>query len=207
MERKKIVAGGVCAVAVLLPLGQWVLGARQDAADKQASQEVERRFREQRTASVAGQPQVDGGQWGQERHEDQRRGQDHQGGRHRWSGEQREQAHNRRMQEMAQQVGLNPTQVKNIQAIQQSARPMMRDVFRNPQLSREQKMAQMQQMRAAQQTQIAKVLTPEQQTKYATYQQQMRERWQARRRESGGPGGWGGAASDRNEGTKAGGQN
>ena len=84
---------------------------------------------------------------------------------------------------MIKEVGLTPAQAKQVQAVQRSTRPLMGDIFRNPQLSQEQKMAAMRQIRQQQQTQVNKILTPEQQTKYAAYQQKMRERWQARRRE------------------------
>jgi hypothetical protein len=104
------------------------------------------------------------------------------------------------MEAMAQEVGLTPTQVTQIQAVQRSARPLMFNVFRNPQLTRDQKRAQMQQIRAAQQAQINRLLTPDQQVKYAAFQQKMREQWQTQRQASGasGPvssnrGTWGGS--------------
>ena len=74
------------------------------------------------------------------------------------------------MEAMTQEVGLTPAQVKQVQAVQESSRPMMSDVFRNPQLSREQKMASMQQIRQVQQVQISKFLSIDQQTKYTAFQ-------------------------------------
>jgi hypothetical protein len=185
MERKYAAAGAAVAVAVLLPLGRWVIASRQDAADERASRELERQFASRQAAATgAGQPSAGGGAWTWGR----QGGPTGQGGQRRGNG-QRGPDRSRRMEEMAREVGLNQTQVGQIQAVQQSSRPMMSDVFRNPQLTREQKMEAMQEIRAAQQTQISRFLSADQLARYTAYQQKMRERWQARRRENGGPGG------------------
>src|SRR5215475_14030993 len=64
MERKQIFAGTAIAVAVLLPIGQWILASRQEAAGIKASQQVERDFIAQRAAAAGVQPPQDGGRWG-----------------------------------------------------------------------------------------------------------------------------------------------
>ncbi len=190
MERKYAAASAAIAVAVLLPIGRYVIASRQDAADRQASLAVERRFVSNRAAATGiAQTPTGIGQWRG------RNGANGQGRRRRRGGQGGPpgQGRARRMEQMAKEVGLNPTQMQRIQAAQQSARPMMADVFRNPQLTRDQKMAAMQQVRAAQQAQINQILTPEQQTKYQAFQEKMRAQRQARWRENGGSGGaWGG---------------
>lgn len=183
-DRKTWIAAGAIAVAILLPTGRWVLAARQDAADEKASREVERQFQSRQVARNGGGTTQAGGNpqqgWGGP---GGGRGRGRQG---RGGGGQRGQGRARMMAEMVKEVGLNEMQVKQLQAVQESSRPMMQDLFRNPQLSREQKMEAMQQMRAQQQAQISKFLTPDQQTKYAAFQQKMRAQWQARRQANGG---------------------
>ncbi len=204
MERKYAAAGAVVAVAVLLPLGRWVIASRQDAADQQASRAVERQFVSQRAAAGVAQqttssPWGQGGQWGRGGQNGQRRLRSGQNG-------QRGQGRARMMEQMAKEVGLDQTQMKKIQAVQESSRSMMGDIFRNPQFTREQKMATMQQLRQAQQTQINKFLTPDQQAKFAAFQEKMRAQRQARRRANGGgvSGPWGGGPAGSNGGPEGG---
>jgi len=187
MERKYVVFSAVCAVAVLLPLGRWALSSWQDAADRKAARMIESQFASRRAASGINSQTASIGSFTQ-------RG---PGASGRWGGRQSGQPGQpgqwgaRRNEAMAQEVGLTPTQAKQVQAVQQSARPLMFDIFRNPQLTREQKRAQTQQIRAAQQAQISKLLTPDQQVKFAAFQQKMREQWQqwqARRQANGGGG-------------------
>jgi hypothetical protein len=178
MERKYILAGTVGALALLLPFGRWLLELRQNAADAKHSFEIERQFANRRAAPQLGQ----GGMWAG--------GVQNRSGRWRnGAGDSRAQpgvGRTQMMQAMAQEVGLTPSQVKQMQAIRASARPMMMDLFRNPQMSPEQKRAALQQVRAAQQAQISTILSADQQAKYATFQQKMRAQWQERMQQNGG---------------------
>ncbi len=201
MNRKHMVAGAIIAIAVLLPLGQWVTASHQQAEAYKEDRKVEQQFIAGRKAD--GQPTVAGsGQWG---------GGQGRGGRRGWSGRadggqggRRGQGRQRMMEQMAKEVGLTPEQVKQIQAVRDSSRPMMSDVFRNPQLTREQKTAAVQQIRQAQQAQIARLLTADQQAKYTAFQDRMRQQRQAWRGAGGGnpegPGGpQGGSGQGRGE--------
>lgn len=191
MEQKKVIAGAIIGVAILLPLGKWVIASRQDAADQKEAQKVEQQFRaKQAEATGAPPPAPGGGQWG--------RGGGQQGGRRRGGaggGAQFAQRRQEMQQQMIKEVGLNPTQVKQLDAVRQSSRSMMPNVFRNPKLSWEQKRAAMQQMRQAEQQSISKFLSAEQMTKYTAFQEkmraQMRAQWGGGRGGPGG-GGWGG---------------
>ena len=212
MERKKVIAATVIAIAVLLPFGKWVIASRQEVADQKASQDVEQKFVAARTAANGNVPAVrpggmamGGGQGGPN-------GGGQNGGR-RWGGgggndAQRQQRQQQRIEAMAKEVGLSPAQMKQVQAVQQSSRPMMMDVFRNPNLSREQKQAAMQTLRQAQQEQMNKIMTPEQQSKYTAYREKMRAQRQSRQGQNGGgPGGGGEGNNPGNAGNSAGGQN
>ena len=183
MNKKYVWMGAVIGVAVLLWLGQWLYGMYQDNADRTAAIAIEKQYASRNNAN-AGQSggAVPGGPNGQRRW-----GSGQGGGGGQWA-----QRGARRMEELTKEVGLNQAQVKQVQAAQASSRSLMGDIFRNPNLTREQKMAQMQQLRAAQQAQISKILTPDQQTKYTTFQEKMRSQWQARRQANGGGGGYGG---------------
>ena len=186
-KKKYGIVGLIIALALMIPLGRWVYGMSQDAADRREAMEIEKKYAANRQPGANGAAMAGagggygggrrgGGQWG--------------GGP---GGEGRGEAmHARMMAEMTKEVGLSPTQAKQIQAIQASSRPLMADLFRNPKLSRDEKRAQMQQLRAAQQQELAKVLTTDQQTRYTAFQQKMREQFQSRRRERGG-GGYGGS--------------
>lgn len=190
MERRKVIAGSIIGVAILLPIGKWVIASRQDAADQKASQQVEQQFRARQAAATgAPAPQAGGGQWGQG---GARRG----GGGRRGGGAQWGQRRQEMQQQMIKEVGLNPTQVKQLDAVRQSSRSLMPDVFRNPNLSREQKMAAMQQIRQAEQQATSKFLTADQMTKYTAFQEkmraQMRAQWGGGGRGGPGGGGWGG---------------
>jgi hypothetical protein len=185
MQRRHIFVGAVIALALLLPLGRWLYGMYQDAADRKASLAIEKQFanRLPTTNATQGQPSSLGGPNGR-----MRRG----GGQGRPGGGQRGQRGAQMMAEMAKEVDLSPTQVKQVQAVQESTRPLMGDLFRNPNLTRDQKREQMQQLRAAQQAQISKILSPDQQTKYAAFQEKVRAQWQARRQANGSGYGGGG---------------
>lgn len=190
MQRKNAVAGAIIAGAVLLLAGRWVIASRQDASDQKEAQEVERKFVAQRAAANGATPAQPGGMWAGGGAPGQRR-RGGGGGPGGGGGGQRGQGRQRMMEAMAKEVGLNPTQMKQVQAIQQSSRPMMGDVRRNPKMSREDKQAAMKTIREAQQTQMNKILTPDQQTKYAAFREKTRALWQARRQGNGGPGGAG----------------
>ena len=191
MQRRHMVSGAIIAIAVLLPLSRWVTASRQQAAARIEDLKVEKQFVASRTA--AGQQMADGpGQWGA------RQGGRRPGG---WGGQgqsrQRGQGRRDMMTRMVKEVGLTPAQVKQLQAVRDSSRPMMSDVFRNPQLTREQKMAAVQQIRQAQQTQVGKFLTLDQQAKYTAFQEKMRQQRQTWRGTGGPgfPGGPGGASA------------
>jgi len=213
MERKHLITGAVCAVAILLPVGRWLITSRQDAAAAAVERAAERAqhpssLRPQGgapgqtpgrlTVANAGAPGgpnswrsgPDGAAPGPDGWRS--RGGDrptNRGGWGNWGGtgsqQQREQMRARRTEALVKAVGLNPTQLSQLQAIQRSARPLMADIFRNPNLSQEQKRASVQQIQAAQQAQLSKFLSPDQTARYVAFQQQMRSQWQSRRGNGG----------------------
>jgi len=213
MERKYLITGAVCAVAILLPVGRWLITSRQDAAAVAA----ERAAARQRPSSLRPQGGVPGQTPGRFAVADagapgssnpwrsgpdgapgpggwRGRGGDGTANRGGWGGgagqgsPQREQMRAKRTEALVKAVGLNPTQLSQLQAIQRSARPLMADVFRNPNLSREQKGAAVQQIQAAQQAQFSKFLSPDQTARYVAFQQQMRAQRQSRWGGNGGQG-------------------
>jgi hypothetical protein len=204
-KRKIVTAGVLIGIAVLIPLGRWVIASRQEAAAAKVDQVVEQQFIAARQANGQMMPQAQsqwrGGQGGGNGGNGPRRG---------GNGGQRGQGRQRRMEQMVKEVGLNPTQAKQVQTIRQSARSTMTDIFRNPNLTREQKRAQGQQIRQAVQEQLNKVLTTDQQTKYAAFQEKMRQERAARRQQNGGgfggPGGGPGFPAGGNGGNRNGGQ-
>jgi hypothetical protein len=181
MTRKHVFMGATIAAAILLWVGLWLHGIYQDSVDIRQAREIERQYASRNSHAANGGNGA--GAIGRTDATGQRRrgGYGGYGG----SGGQRAQRQAQRMNEMAKAVGLNPTQVKQVQAAQESTRSLMGNIFRNPNLSREQKQAQMQQIRASMQEQINKTLTPDQQTKYAAFQEKMRAEWQARRMANG----------------------
>ncbi len=56
MDRKKVIAGSLIAIAVLLPVGKWVVASPQDAADRKQSQEIEKQFASRNGADTGGTP-------------------------------------------------------------------------------------------------------------------------------------------------------
>ncbi len=193
IRNRYLIGSAIIAIALLIPLGRWGFGMWQEAADRKAAMEIEKQFASRQPgangAAMAGGSGGNGGYGGQ--------GGRGNGGGGRWGGGQGgEQMRARMMEAMTKEVGLTPAQAKQVQAIQASSRPLMRDMFRNPKMSREEKQAQMQQLRAAQQKEMAKILSPDQMAKLDVFRQKMREQWQSRRRERGG--GYGGGNNQGN---------
>ncbi len=143
MERKKVIAGTVIAIALLLPLGKWVIASRQESSDKQSSY-LNGPVNSSTDGRMAG--GVSGGAGRQGRGRGQRAA--------------------RMMAEMTKELNLTAEQVKQVQSVQQNSQPKMGAIRQNSQMSRDQKRSAMAQIRQDQQAEINKFLTPDQQTKY-----------------------------------------
>lgn len=83
----------------------------------------------------------------------------------------------RALERMTQQLNLTPQQQTQIKVILDGSRPQMEQVRRNAALNTEQRREQMRLLRTQTQNSINQLLSPAQQTKYATMQAEMRGRF------------------------------